>query len=195
MVSHRLSLALLKFQSSCLKSRLIQSNCVFFHIELDCPVWPSLCAPGYGAHLHKLLTICSLAICYQDQDILKLVYLQIECSIPKFMTRPSHLGKHQTAKEKGTKIKTRLLGKLPVSEISVKAAGKEIQNWVRVEKWLLFSWHQKEGLRDLIQCENPRAMSLIELLREKVMLFTCKTLAFSRKVSTINLDNDNVSQE
>lgn len=55
------------------------------------------------------------------------------------MTRPSHLGKHQTAKEKETKIKTRLLGKLPVSEISVKAAGKEIQNWVRVEKWLLFS--------------------------------------------------------
>lgn len=38
-------------------------------------------------------------------------------------------------------------------------------------------------------------MSLIELLGDKVMLFTCETVAFNRKVSTINLDVDNVSQE
>lgn len=41
----------------------------------------------------------------------------------------------------------------------------------------------------------PEQMSLIELLGEKVMLFTCETVALSMKVSTINLDSDNVSQE
>lgn len=38
-------------------------------------------------------------------------------------------------------------------------------------------------------------MSLIELLGDKVMLFTCETVAFNRKVSAINVDVDNVSQE
>jgi len=40
------------------------------------------------------------------------------------------------AKQKGKKIENGILGKLPMSHLSVKAAGKAIQNWVTVEKLL-----------------------------------------------------------
>lgn len=164
--------------------------------RLPCMTFP-VCSKVWStpSQTFNHLLSCWSTLCYQDQDILKLVYLQVECSIPKFTSRPSHLDKHQMAKENGKKIKTRLLGKLPVSETPMKAVGKEVQNWVIIEKLLLFCWHQKAGLRDLIPCKNPREMPLTKLLGGKVMLFTCKTFAFSRKVSTINLDSDNVSQE